>query len=331
MSLQHRRLDWQHYRQGCVGKVPFPVGFHRSLEGPPGMPRLVIQVLGGVSVSLDGCALGAFPTRWSAGLLASLALDRGRLLHRDVLAARFWPEETDQRARKALRNALWTVRHAVEPDGVRRGTFVTIDGPLIGLSGEGQVWVDAPEFERLLGWSDAAAHPEVGLEPLKAALNLYRGDLLEGYDFDWCEPERERLRLAQLSAMERLMELHMNRQDWSHAIPLGQEILRRDPLREQIHRRLMVCHLYRGNRPLAIRQYRSCLTILDEELGIAPMASTQQLYRALQSEAFETAIGDGAPVAATPGEESGFGEARRAALREARIVRRRLLSQRTPT
>jgi DNA-binding SARP family transcriptional activator len=292
------------------------------------MPRLVVQVLGGVSVSLDGCALGAFPTRWSAGLLASLALDRGRLLHRDVLAARFWPEETDQRARKALRNALWAVRHLVEPDGVRRGAFVTIDGPLIGMAPDADVWVDASEFERLLSWSDAAGHPEVGLSPLHAAVGLYRGDLLEGYDFGWCVPDRERLRLAHLTALERLMELHMDRRDWSQAIPLGQEILRRDPLREQIHRRLMVCHLSQGNRPLAIRQYRSCLSILDEELGIAPMAATQQLYREMQSDAFENGTSDGALVATG---EVGFGESRLAALREARIVRQRLLSQLTPT
>jgi DNA-binding SARP family transcriptional activator len=207
------------------------------------------------------------------------------MLHRDVLAARFWPEETDQRARKALRNALWAVRQALEPDGVLKGTFVTIEGSCVGLADGSDIWVDVAEFERLLTWSGDAAHPEVGLAPLRNAVGLYKGDLLEGFDFEWCVPERERLRLAQLGAIERLMELYMNVGDWLQAIPLGQAVLRRDPLREQIHRRLMVCHLSQGNRPLAVRQYLVCEEVLEEELGIAPMASTQQLYRELQADA----------------------------------------------
>jgi LuxR family maltose regulon positive regulatory protein len=115
---------------------------------------------------------------------------------------------------------------------------------------------------------------------------MYRGDFIEGYDYDWCIPERERLRLAYLAALERLMEVHVRRGELHLAIALGEQILQNDPLREHVHRQLMICHCLQGNRPLAVRQYRRCEKVLDKELGIAPMDATHQLFRDIEAGIF---------------------------------------------
>lgn len=247
------------------------------------MSTLSIRLFGGVRANLDDRPLGSFPTRWAAGLLGYLALDRGRMLHRDILAATFWPEESDARARKALRNALWRLRARVEPKEVEPGSFLVVEGQTVGLRSGPAIRIDVEEFEILVrGVSARAGGPEA-LDRLEGAVDLYRGDFMDGHDHQWCVYERQRLQLALLSSLERLMDGHMTRGEWRAAVARGEAILHRDPLREHVHRRIMLCHHGMGDRPLAIRQYRVCEEILREELGIVPMAETRRLYEHLQT------------------------------------------------
>lgn len=247
------------------------------------MNALEVRLFGGVGVSLNGGPTISFPTRWAGGLLAYLALNKGRPIHRDVVAAQFWPEETDQRARKRLRNALWRVRSTMEPHGVPPGSFLTVTGRTLCLEREG-VWLDVEEFDGRMVLIRREVEEEARLLNLAACVDLYRGDFMDGHDYEWCVYERERLRLVFVSALEHLLESHLEGGDLRQAIVVGQSILRIDPLREHIHRMVMICHHLRGNRPLAIRQYRECIRVLDEELSVPPMKETQNLYREIMTE-----------------------------------------------
>jgi DNA-binding SARP family transcriptional activator len=61
-------------------------------------------------------------------------------------------------------------------------------------------------------------------------------------------------------------------------------ILDEDPLREEIHRELMVLYWESGQRSLGLRQFEICRTALSEELGAPPMAETISLYQQLLSD-----------------------------------------------
>jgi DNA-binding SARP family transcriptional activator len=263
------------------------------------MSNLVIQLLGGVRVLRDGKPAGAFPSRWSAGLLAYLAVEKDRFTHREMLAARFWPDSDENRARKAFRSALWGVRCVLEPEGVERGTFLALDGPYLGLVNSPDIQVDVSEFDRLLGWCSEQERQKESIAHLEAAVRLYRGDFIDGFDYEWCISERERLRLAYLSAVERLMDLHISKGELHLAIAHGEQILQRDPLREHIHRQLMICHCLQGNRPLAIRQYRRCEKVLDDELGIDPMDATHKLFRDIEAGNFRASRAAPEPASRT--------------------------------
>jgi len=246
------------------------------------MNCLQIRLFGGVQVVLDGQGIAPFPTRWASGLLAYLALKNGKLLHRDVLAALFWPEESDTRARKSLRNALWRLRSIIEPPGVQPGAFLTVTGKSVGLTGTGSVSLDVEDFDRLVSIGCEKDLDEEELDSLEECLRLYRGDFMDGHDFAWCVQERERLRLSLLTVLERLMAYHLQRGEWSSAIQRGKTLLGHDPFREHVHRCLMVCHHSMGDRPLAIRQYRECERLLREEMGLAPMEATERLFQEIQ-------------------------------------------------
>src|SRR2546428_3453929 len=130
-------------------------------------------------------------------LLASLAAATPPGFHRrDSLLALFWPELDQEHARAALRQALHGLRHTLG-DGV----LVTRGDEDIGLDAE-QIRCDVVEFER----AAESGH-------LADALDLYRGDLLEGFfirgapQFEqWLEDERARLKAVALRSATQLAE-----------------------------------------------------------------------------------------------------------------------------
>lgn len=118
-------------------------------------------------------------------LLAYLAATSGKGFHRrDRLLLMFWPEEEQERARASLRKAIHVLRHALG-----EGVIVSRGDDEIGFASEA-VWCDAVAFGEAVAQGKHAR-----------ALELYRGDLLEGFfipghgDFEsWMEGERSRLR-----------------------------------------------------------------------------------------------------------------------------------------
>lgn len=113
-------------------------------------------------------------------------------------------------------------------------------------------------------------------------MTLYHGELLEGIYEDWG------LRHAALShAASQLPDppdgVPRQRGNFEQSIAYGQEILRRDPVREEIHRSLMRLYLENGQRTLAIRQYARCCELLEQELGVPPLEETQALYQQIMA------------------------------------------------
>src|SRR4051812_38215586 len=113
---------------------------------------LRVCLLGEMSAEADGARLDPPDSRRAWALLAWLALNPG--VHaRGRLAARFWPDVLDSSARASLRSAVWSLRRALG-EGAERWLVATRDG--VGLSGDGEVWTDVGEFERLLRSGEAA-------------------------------------------------------------------------------------------------------------------------------------------------------------------------------
>src|SRR5438552_3599545 len=131
----------------------------------------------------DARGLVAQPRRLA--LLAYLAAATPRGTHRrDSLLALFWPELDQPRARAALRQSLYVLREVLGP-----AALVSHGNEEIGLD-FAVVRCDVAEFDCAI----AAGR-------LTEALDLYRGELLEGFfisgapDFErWQDDERRCLR-----------------------------------------------------------------------------------------------------------------------------------------
>jgi DNA-binding SARP family transcriptional activator len=246
------------------------------------MDTLHITLFGTITVTHPKGAAPLKLSRSGQALLAYLLL-RQQFVPRDVLADVFWRDYQPERARSNLTTALWRLRHALEPADVRPGTYlITKNSGEVSFNWESCYWLDIAVFKQQI-------HPFLGkplfalseddVKSVEATLGLYHSELLEGLYDDWALCEREYFRSLYLNGLLRLMEFHTSRNNFLSSIAYGQEILRQDPLREEIHRELMHLYLKSGQRTLALHQYTQCQDLLRHELGIAPLAETQRLYQ----------------------------------------------------
>src|SRR5512139_3841200 len=77
------------------------------------MTRLVMRLLGGFRVELDGEAVYAFESDKCRALLAFLIVEADRPHRRETLASLLWPERPDSSARADLRRARSSLRGVV--------------------------------------------------------------------------------------------------------------------------------------------------------------------------------------------------------------------------
>ena len=234
-------------------------------------PHLDIRLLGPPEILVDGAPL-VVDTRKAVAILALLGSE-GRAFARDELAAMLWPDADQPAAHGALRRTLSTLRAAT-------GDSVMVDRTKVALAPAG-VRVDVAELERLAG-SDAR-------RSLAAAAGLARGPFLAGFnlrdsaDFDdWRAGRAVALERTVMRVLDRLAGAHEAAGDLSAAIGAASRRLDLDLLDEAGHVRLMDLFARSGDRAAALRQYRSCVAILDRELGVAPLASTTARYEAIR-------------------------------------------------
>ncbi len=231
---------------------------------------LTIQLLGPPQITLDGEHLG-LTRRKSRALLFYLAAQAAPV-GRDLLIELLWPDLERPAAQQTLRTTLHGLRKAL-------GGRLLADEAL-ALAPD--VQVDARLLERAL------AAPPRDPAALAAALDLYRGEFLQGFSLpdapafdDWIAAQRARFQQRRAAGLAALAALHEGRGDYRAALAALETALTTDPLQEEIQRAAMRLHYLAGDRVGAIRRYEQLRDLLDDELGVPPMPETRALYDAV--------------------------------------------------
>jgi DNA-binding SARP family transcriptional activator len=252
------------------------------------MTVLRITLFGELQIARDDVPLTSHVTHTTQALLAYLLLQPRRAQPREVLADVLWSERSQEQARSCLSTALWRLRRILEPEGTPAGTYLIAQpSGEVSFNWQSAHWLDMAAFENKARQGLARPYEILTVEEahqLEEAVQLYIGDLLEGFYADWALRERERLRSLYLNTLAHLMRFYQRQALFEKGLLYGQKILDIDPLREEVHRDMMRLYAANGQRPLAIRQYQLCCDLLARELGIAPMDETQSLYAHLIAE-----------------------------------------------
>ena len=238
-------------------------------------PALHVYLLGHFQLQYEGQAVVTVNSARLQSLLAYLVLHRQAPLSRQQIAALFWPDTSEPQARTNLRNLLHQLRQALPCCD----DFICSNAYTLEWLKEFPYTLDVESFERCLGTASGQA---VQREMLEQAVKIYGGDLLPGCYDDWIGPERERLRLAFLSALEALVVMVEGGREYSTALNFARRLIQADPLHPGANRQLIRLHSLLGDRPAALKAYRDYARLLQTELDTEPDVETQDLYARLR-------------------------------------------------
>ncbi|HEY6411230.1 MAG TPA: AAA family ATPase [Ktedonobacteraceae bacterium] len=250
------------------------------------MSVLSLCLFGPPRIEIDGIAMSV-DTRKAVALIAYLAI-MGQQHSRDSLAALLWPENDQSHARAALRRTLSALNKAL------KGVWLDIDRETIGLNFHAGLQIDVQVFRRLLAECRTHGHPANETcaaceQPLTAAVALYQSDFLAGFSLrdspefdDWQLYQADTLRREFAGALEGLTHCHSAAHHFDTAILYARRWLALDRLHEPAHRQLMLLYAWAGQRTAALRQYRECVQVFEQELGVSPLESTSQLYQLIK-------------------------------------------------
>ena len=250
-------------------------------QRPATLP-IQVQLFGRMEIHIPaGCQPIHVPPRIQQ-VLAFLLLHPEREYRRDYLAGVFWRRGHQ---RHSLRQALWMLRSELRrliPDHM----FLAFRGEGVRAVLSEKIVLDVRQFELATRSLVPRLTPRLQADVLKSftrAVELYRGELLEGSDATWCLEDRERYARRFLAVLDLLMAHYEAVGDHARAAQAATRALDSDPGRESAHRTLMRAMAASRDRTGALRQYARCTSFLRREFGAPPEAETRALYETIKS------------------------------------------------
>lgn len=231
---------------------------------PSASPRLAIYLLGRPEFRRGNEVLPSLATHKTQSLLAYLILYRHRPHSRDELATLFWGDRDDLHAHRSLATALWRIRRLLG------GDYLLADATSVQFNPDSPFWLDVAEFEKHLATGRKEPAEKRAAEHWQEAVDLYRGDLLEGFYDDWCLEERYRLEALYLDALARLVAWYEAQGDAGASLACAQKYLAHDPLTEHLHLAAMRALVALGDLAGARRQWQRCCETRQQELHLPP-------------------------------------------------------------
>jgi DNA-binding SARP family transcriptional activator/predicted ATPase len=240
--------------------------------------ELQLKLLGNPEIR-RGERILSFGSSKAQALLCYLAVT-GRPHSRTALAGLLWGEMPETDAGNNLRKALTHLRQLVGP-------HLSIARQTVAFNRDNSYWLDVETLENAVRNAPA----ETDIDRLRQAVELYRGDFLEGFYVrqapafeEWILTEQTRLRELALRALHTLAAHYARLGDAGRApaIDYTSRLLALEPWREESHRQMMLLLALAGQRGAALAQYRTCRQVLVQEFGVEPGAETNALYERIR-------------------------------------------------
>lgn len=250
-----------------------------------GAGMLRIFALGSLRVYRDEKLL--FDESWrnkpAKTIFKLLLTHMGRRYPKDVLAEELWPETDPDVAANRLRVAVHELRKMLGEGGRKNGgpTHIAQQEGAYFFDSSSPAWTDVSAFDQAAtkGREQAAdGRTEEALHAYQVAEALYLGEYLRDDPFfEWTLATRERLRELHLHVLSDAARIHAEAGSPEQAAIFSRKILRIEPWREEVYRRLMEYLVAAGRPHEALRAYEECRRALRAEVEAEPSAETTRL------------------------------------------------------
>jgi DNA-binding SARP family transcriptional activator len=243
--------------------------------------KIRIDVFGTPRCLVEDRELADLPAqRTRFALLLYLVVER--VVARDKVAAVFWPDSNDERARHALSQSLYELKRLLGE------TWIGSQGGKLTVTND--VSTDLAEFT-LCAKTD-----------LESALHLYRGNFLSGFflpnckEFEtWVDQNRGHYERLHRKIRREYVELLISQSKLDEAVEAARAWTVIDPLDDEANHRLVELLGHRGARADALAAYAAYEQRLKDELDVVPLDHTKELIRNLRDNP-----GVGAPTPLPP-------------------------------
>lgn len=204
---------------------------------------------------------------------------------RESVAAMFWPERDEEKARHTLSQNIYELRKLLGEDWLKAQADPLEIAETIA--------VDALEFEAL-----------VKIGNYEQALELYHGDFLAGFhikgsnEFDsWIETKRRELKRLHHRAYRDHIAALLATGNITLALTEAQRWVSLDPLDDEANHTLIDVLAHNGKRAEALAHYEKYEKRLKSELDVAALDETKQLVTRIRE---RTNVHSGARASGTP-------------------------------
>ncbi|CAN5642583.1 hypothetical protein BH24ACT26_BH24ACT26_10590 [soil metagenome] len=239
------------------------------------------RILGPLEVSEAGRSLPLGGAKQRT-LLAILLLHAPETVSIDRLVDLLWGEEPPETAANALQVYVSQLRKTLEP-ARSPGTPSRLlqrrpPGYVIEIDPD---WLDSRRFERLVDEAgEASDDPRGKAAKLRDALALWRGPALADFSYEpFAQAEIYRLEGVRIGALEARIEAELALGHHARLVSELESLVRQFPMREGLRAHLMVALYRSGRQAEALNVYAETRRALEDELGIDPSASLQELER----------------------------------------------------
>ena len=238
---------------------------------------LRIRVLGAAVVEVGDTALTAADWSYAKPRELMFLLAASPPMTKDQIAASLWPDLSRQQLGNALHTALRELRRALGDPG-----WVRYSDGQYRFDRSRPHECDVTAFEDALLAARRARPAEAALPELQRAIAVYGGDFLDGMATgEWALVRRDELRRAFESALLATGRMQAAAGLHQAAAAAFRKAVAHEPLNESAHRELMNCWARLGETARAVRHYEELAGVLREQVGVAPAAETEALYRRL--------------------------------------------------
>ena len=248
---------------------------------------LTVKTLGFVDIYRDKSKplpSDAWTTRRSRDIFCHIATSRHRRVEKDILIDTFWGDDEPATVEKNFHPTISHIRKALNSRQSFKQNFLVFRDGAYQLSSELSYSIDTEEFENAVAEAEKAKREKNSAkfrEQLEIANSLYRGEFMSGVYDDWAEERRHYYSEQHSRVLNALAKLAFAERSWSNALKFANEILHKNPFREDAHRLIMKVYAAQGKRSSVIEQFEILEKTLKQELGIAPASETRKVFQEL--------------------------------------------------
>jgi DNA-binding SARP family transcriptional activator len=232
---------------------------------------LDISLLGPIDVRASGATVPLSPLE--RNLLTVLALSKGTVVSTERIIDGLWGDRPPAAPRSRVQGLVSAVRRKVGDALVTRHPGYLLDA--------GGTAVDLDECQELVRQAQRASTVNEAAKYLQQALDMWRGESLDGVIAPGVEYDRVRLTELRLGLQEQSFAARL---ELGHHVELIAELsaaVSAHPLREELAGQLMLA-LYRCNRQAdALAVYQRLRERLADELGSDPCPDLRELHAAI--------------------------------------------------